>query len=571
MNWTQLRAILWVRYRLTRNQFVRAGQVNAVLSIFIMAALALAAIGLGVAGLALGPLAGRKAPPEVLMYIWDGLICGFCFVWLMGLVVELQRSESIDLDRLLHLPISLQQVFAFNFVASLFTPSILLLVPAMLLFGIGLALGAGIRMIFVVPLIVSFLFMVTAWTYCLRGWLAALMVNKRRRRTIVVWLTVFVVMLGQLPNILLHTPFFKQQSGKKAGYQKLTPELVADLHQVVPLGWPGYGAMKLREGELWPSLAATAACLLIGGVGFRRAYRLTMRFYTGSEGKIKIPAAGTSTAASPAVSTRTGTLMVERRLAWLPNDVAGLALATFRSLLRAPELKAALVLPIVFGAIGISTFLSATKTQIPWPARELAASLAVFCTLFFLAPSMSNSFGLDRNGFRSLVLLPTPRHYILCGKNLGFFPFILAMGTVLVSVVAALMHAPVSSVITAFLQIPTSFLIFCLPCNLSSILAPYRLAQGTLKAKRPKAMVVLAMMLSMFIQPLVVGPTLIPVGLQILFRYKGWVPWLPINILGTLCVFALAAGLYWMLLSPLGNLLQRREQTILKEVTEEVE
>jgi len=106
---------------------------------------------------------------------------------------------------------------------------------------------------------------------------------------------------------------------------------------------------------------------------------------------------------------------------------------------------------------------------------------------------------------------------------------------------------------------------------LSSILAPYRLAQGTLKAKRPKAMVVLAMMLSMFVQPLVVGPTLIPVGLQILFRYKGWVPWLPMNILGTLCVFAIAAALYWMLLSPLGNLLQRREQTILREVTEEVE
>ena len=35
------------------------------------------------------------------------------------------------------------------------------------------------------PLVLGFVFMVTAWTYCVRGWLAALMVNKRRRRAIV--------------------------------------------------------------------------------------------------------------------------------------------------------------------------------------------------------------------------------------------------------------------------------------------------------------------------------------------------------------------------------------------------
>ena len=50
MNWQHLRAILWLRWRLTKNQFARAGQINAVLSIFMLAMLVLGAVGAGVGG-----------------------------------------------------------------------------------------------------------------------------------------------------------------------------------------------------------------------------------------------------------------------------------------------------------------------------------------------------------------------------------------------------------------------------------------------------------------------------------------------------------------------------------------
>ena len=40
MNWEQLQTILWLRWRLTRNQFVRGGQVNAVLAILGIVVLA---------------------------------------------------------------------------------------------------------------------------------------------------------------------------------------------------------------------------------------------------------------------------------------------------------------------------------------------------------------------------------------------------------------------------------------------------------------------------------------------------------------------------------------------------
>jgi ABC-2 type transport system permease protein len=576
MNWEQLRAIIWLRFRLSRNQFIRAGQLNAVLSIGILAFMLITAGVFTVLGLVLGPVAGAKARPEVLMLVWDGLICAFFFIWLTGLMVELQRSESIDMERLLHLPVSLQQVFVLNFVASHFTPSIILFLPAMIAFSIGLAFGVGPLMALLMPLVISFIFMLSAWTYCLRGWLAALMVNKRRRRAILVWMTVCFVLLGQLPNVLVHSPFFRKQNpkGSSAVHDGKSDSLVSraliDLHRPVPLGWVGYGAMRLRQGRPWPALEAAAAGCVLGALGLMRAYRLTLRFYTGAENK-GAPSA-IARAVSPAVKLKPrGGLLVERRLPWLPDDIAGLALATFRSLARAPELKMALAMPLIFGAIGFSMFFSSSKGKLPWAIGEIATPVAVVLTLFFLAPSMANAFGLDRNGFRTLVLIPTRRDHILFAKNLGFFPFVALIALVLVAVVAALTHASWQAILTGLVQIPTSFLLFSLPCNLTSILTPYRLAQGSLKAKRPKAIVLFAVFLSMFIQPIIVAPTLLPIGLQLVFRHNNWLSWLPVSLLGTLVVLVLAAGLYWILLPPLGRLLQRREQTILREVTEEVE
>ena len=66
-------------------------------------------------------------------------------------------------------------------------------------------------MLLLLPLVLGFVFMITAWTYCLRGWLAALMVNKRRRRTVIVWVTMVFVLLCQLPNLVFNSSLFRQQ------------------------------------------------------------------------------------------------------------------------------------------------------------------------------------------------------------------------------------------------------------------------------------------------------------------------------------------------------------------------
>ena len=579
MNWEQFRVILWLRWRLTRNQLARRGQINAALSIFLVALMLLASVGFGVGGVALGAFAAAKAPAQALLLIWDGVIFFFLIFWAGGLMVEIQRSESIDLTKLLHLPVTLQQVFVFNYLASHFTPSIVVLLPGMLGLAAGLVLGAGPAMALMFPLVLGFIFMVTAWTYCLRGWLAALMVNKRRRRAIIVWMTIGIVLLGQLPNLVVNSPLFRQRflhrpqsRQQSAGTKSATPrdsiglpDLLVVAHSVAPPGWVGYGALQLKEGAVWPALALAAEGFLIGTLGLMQAYRMTLRFYQGAEKR---------TAAAPVGQLEkkpNGPLLVERRLPWLPDDTAALALATFRSLTRAPELKMALIAPVILGIVLSSMWF--TRSQHP-PVEALHAFLATAAVMFAsfaLAPTMANVFGLDRNGFRALVLLPTRRHHVLFAKNLAFFPFVGGTSLVLILLAKVLVQMSWLTVLVGLLQLPTAFLLFSLLHNMLSILAPYRLAQGTLKAKQPRAIVFVATFGALLLTPVVLFPLLIPPVLQLLFLKLGWLPWLPVNLLTAAMILAAAAGLYRAVLPLQGRLLQRREQTILSEVTEEVE
>ena len=579
MNWEQLRAILWLRWRLTRNQFTRGGQLNAVLSVLIGALLLMASGVLAVASIFVGAVVVAKAPAPVLLLVWDGVLFAFLIFWLGGLMVEIQRSESIDIPKLLHLPVTLPQVFVFNYAVSHLTTAIVLMLPGMIGLCLGLTLGAGWVMAPLLAVLLSLMFMITAWTYCLRGWLAALMVNKRRRRAIIVWLTLVLVLVGQTPNLLIHSRLFPKHQrrppsadagGKPASptaspKHLVLPETFIQAHLIVPPGWVGYCAMELRERRMTTALTTTVAACLLGALGLLRAYRLTLNFYLGAEpGRAAKPRQPVSRPAS-------GSWLLEQTLPGLPDDTAGLALATFRSLLRAPELKMAAIMPIVLIVLGLSMSFASSKGRFQGRWTDIAATGAIVLAGFSLGPAMSNLFGLDRNGFRSLVLLPTRRHHILLAKNLAFLPFAVITGLLLLALAAWVTRLSFSAVATGLVQLPTCFILFCMFCNLCAILVPYRFAPGTLQAKKPKPIVFLAILCVMLMVPMVAPLILIPPGLQLLFASLGWAPWLPVNLLSALVILAGVLALYAALLPFQGQLLQKREQIILREVTEEVE
>jgi hypothetical protein len=573
MSLEHLKAIIWLRWRLTRNMFARAGPLNAILSILMVGSVLMGALVFGAGGFLAGLLALGQLNDQIQMLVWDGVFVAFLFVWATGLMVEIQRSESIDLPKLLHLPITLQQVFVFNFVASLFTPSLILFVPLLAGLSAGLALSAGVHMALLCPLAFGVVAMITAWTYCLRGWLAALMINQRKRRAVIVWMTIAFVLVCQLPNLLVNNRFFRSKTsghphpaatpapGQTTNETLRLPDGFVQAHLVVPPAWAGYGAMFLKRQNPWPACGGIVGSGLITAWGLMRAYRMTIRFYQGADPHEKSRPVATRRA------VRSGTLLVERPLPFVPEDTAALALATFRSLWRAPELKMALIMPIVL-VIVLSSLRFTQLRHAPLQFTGFAATAAVVLASFSFFHVMANAFGFDRNGYRALVLLPIRRHHILLAKNLAFFPFVAGVALILLAVGEFLMRIPLPSLLAGCLQVPLAFMCFCLACNFLSVVAPYRVAQGSLQAEKPKPVTILAVFVTMMISPVLMAPTLIPPALQLLFNAQGWVPWLPVNFLVTLLMLVGVGAVYWLLLPLQGKLLQRREQAILQEVSE---
>jgi ABC-2 type transport system permease protein len=585
MNWDQLKTILWLRWRLTRNQWARSkgigGAIAAIIAFGVCltggTTFAVALVG-GIFGLA-------KADVSLLWGIWLGLTVAFLFFWVIGLLMELQRSESIDLQRLMHLPVALGQIFVINYLASHLTVSIVIVVPAMMGLALGLAISRGPSMLLLAPLALGMVFMITSWTYCLRGWLASLMSNPRKRRTVTVAIMFAFVLLGQGPNLYFNVirKYDQPAAGaaaesaeskhiaKSAGDKQELEQFRAAQKYIPPL-WLPLGAQALVEGSAQPALLGTLGCVAIGALGLRRAYRGTLRFYVGDSGGKAAPQIQQSRAPAAAVApAKAGRRFLELRLPGVPEQAAALALATFRSLLRAPEVKMAWGTSFIVTLILSVTILSRAAPKVPVAVKPFIAAGAVVFSVFMLVQFFSNQFGLDRDGFRALVLSPVERKFILLGKNLACLPVGAGFGVILLGLIAWRLHLSPFMFVAALLQLVGVLILAGLVGNLFSILVPYRVQAGSMKPTKLPGLAMLALMVCHFLFPIAMAPVFVPPLAEFIWRSEGLPTLVPVNLILSIVLAAVLALVYWLTLDPLGRLLQRRETKILGIVTVEVE
>jgi ABC-2 type transport system permease protein len=583
MDWSQLRTIIWLRWRLTRNQWSRS-QFNAVLIMIVTVAVLVFGVVSGIAGMLIGffILAGRS--PTRLLIAWDLFFGAFLFAWMIGMVSEIQRSETIDISRMLHLPISLRDIFLVNYIASHVTISIILFLPLVLGLSLGLMLSGQWLMIWMFPLVLGLVFMITAWTYCLRGWLAALMVNKRRRRAIIAGVTVSFIVLVQLPNIIgnlarqrkKHRPDtvksapLDEQAARRpvpvSRNKRPLPHAVLVAHKVVPFLWIGNGAMSLAMGNVLPALLSAAGAFCIGGLGLRRAYRTTIRFYQGHtvvrRSKQKPKARKVHDVSKN---------FLERKLPGIPDEAAALALAFFRSIMRAPEVKMALATNFIMLLLFGTMFFARRMSDLSDNLKFFVANGPVVFTFLGMSHLMFNQFGFDRGGFRQLVLLPVPRRHILLGKNLAFLPIALGFGFTLLVLIKIILHISFIIVFAAGLQLVATFLLLSIAGNLISVLVPYRITPGSMKRTKTSATTSFWIFISRLLSPLAMVPMFIPPAMGLLMSTLGWLPAGPVILLLSAILLGLLVFFYWLSLPGLGNLMLRREKKILQVVTEKVE
>jgi hypothetical protein len=564
VNWQHFRAFLWLRWRLLLNQMRRGGTANVVLMTLLLVGAGLLAAALFAIFFLIGFFVLPRASPTGLMYVWDGLVVAFLFFWATGLIIELQRAEVLSLDKFLHLPVSLKGAFLINYLSSLFRFSLVVFLPSMLALALALVLVKGPALLCLFGLLAAFFLMITAITYQFQGWLAALMVNPRRRRTVIVVVTAVFVLLCQLPNLANMLNLWGGAVGNRAQVE----QAIRLINLCLPPGWLPLGVEASAEGNFLVALLCTLGMGSLGAASLWRAYRTTLRMYTGqfSSGH-KEPVAAVVPAKK--VAGPVGNLL-EKSLPWLSEQASAIALGAFRSLLRAPEAKMTLISPVLLLVIFGSMFMT-RSVEVPLPLRPMPAFGAMAMILLCMAQLIGNQFGFDRSGFRIYVLSPAPRRDVLLGKNLAVAPLALGMGLIMVIVVQILLPMRLDHFLAMLPTGVSMYLLFCLLANWLSIFAPMAIRAGSLKPANTKLVPVLLQLVFAMLFPLVLAPALLPLGIEFVVEELGGIKGIPIFLLLSLLECAVLVVAYHFILSWQGSVLQSHEQKILNIVTTKAE
>jgi hypothetical protein len=262
---------------------------------------------------------------------------------------------------------------------------------------------------------------------------------------------------------------------------------------------------------------------------------------------------------------------LERRLPGTPDEAAALALAFFRSLSRASEVKMALatnfILLLFFGTMVFARRASNLEDNF----KPFAASGFVVFTFLGMSHLMFNQFGFDRDGFRQLVLLPVPRRQILLGKNLALLPVALGFGLTFLLLIKIVLHVSFIVICATALQLVATFLLLSMAGNLISVLVPYHIAPGSMRRTKTSAITSFLIFISRLLIPTAMCPMFLPPAMDLLVSRLGWLPSGPMNLMLSMVLLALLIFFYKLSLPSLGKLLLRREKQVLQVVTEKVE
>ena len=565
MNPQHLAAFVWLRQRLMMNQLRRAGIGNQIVLALLAASLMLGAGGTLGGGIAVGGFVLPAAPPLGRLLAWDGVVVGFLFVRLISLLSDLQRTDGIAPAKYLHLPVSPAGAFVVNYVSALAAPTLLFLVAAVVGLTLGQTLAGSPLTLLTLPLLVAFIFAVTAVTDLIQGAIASLALTPRRKQALGI-VAAFVIVGGvQIPNLLNISGLMPKAT---AGIDRDLVEPVARVvNLVLPPGWFALGAAGLADGAALPALAGTLGLTLIGVVALRLSYRTALRVAKGSDG-------GASRAAPVTVAVKTTTTrFAEWRLPGVPEPAAAVAVSAFRAMSRSAEIRATMigsVVMLVLFAIGLYAAADGLA-RLPAEARPALGFAAVGFLTALSSGLVGNLFGFDRAGFRAYVLSPVSRRDVLLGKNLAAAPFAVVPPALALAALTVACPPRLDHFLAVAVALPAMYLIACLVGNVVSVLFPMAYAIGATKPPQMKTLPLLANLTMTALLPLAFAPLLLPFGVEVLVAYLADLDVLPLALPLSALMLAGVVLLYRAVLPVEGRLLARREQALLATVVSSVE
>lgn len=598
----QLKALVRVRLLLFVRTLTAGKAIGTVVAALILVGSFFASLGLSAGAFFLARSAVRQ-PFDLAVATAAGTLL-FTGIWLWALLLELQRSDALDMRKLLYLPVSLRMVFVFNYAASLVTPATFFFVfPAL-----GATLGAASRnlsMLLILLLAPAFYLMLTAWTYYFRGILGALMENRRRRRIVMAVVPMVFVLIFQAPNLArlaferhrdnaresAETPaptFFGPYAGPEAG-EPSTPEEQDAAPETpeapepdtgggeeeswrvraiagavaIPLAWLPAGVYSLAAGRYGLAFLCFLGMAALGGAGLGLGYRSTLRHYTGAQKQRKAKRRRTAKPARERVTSR----LVRMRFPLLDDDTSAAAGIALTGLLRYPQVWMAMVSQLVFGAVIVAALGMRRGVGVP---EGLAALACIAWPHLAMLAFLMNVFGPDRSGFQLYVLLPTERRKFLVAKNLALFAVTGGVSLLLLLVAAAAGLLAAAPALTGAVLVVPYYLAIALVGNFASILSPFPLQMEGVRRQRSGGGQFLVLLGLLMLAPLTIPAAAVLMLDPLLALVGSGVP----AVASPLAALGLAAAGVWAYRATVerqGRFMERRETDMRAKLAREDE
>ncbi|MEZ5317410.1 MAG: hypothetical protein R2752_08435 [Vicinamibacterales bacterium] len=422
----QLRAFAWLRWHLLVNTF-RGGrkrdtleQISRALQLMVPVILVTLSLGSVLATMVLGFFAGRSlgqgllGPAPVLLAFRVALVVITAIVAFFAVSSPVQSSLT-KYTRLLLLPISRRMLHLTEVGASLFDPWIVLIVPGLAAFAVGLAAG-GMGTTGGLAAVAGLLFVaVLACLSATVGFLVAWLFRSRRRAEMLTLLIVLAISFASvLPALLAHRLDRRDGPARREGRNRQTT--MADVDRVFArVAWlpSELYAGAVRAGvdgrardAVWPLAGLGIQVLLL----FAASSVVHGRLVGSVEGR-------------GSRRHRVAPGVLRPRVPLASPATSAVAAAQFRSGLRSVRGRLVVILPGPLIAILLIAF-RAVPDEMPWVAEIarrghlLFAAGAVFA-VYALQPFTMNLFATDRAGLTLQFLSPASDVEIARGKAAG--------------------------------------------------------------------------------------------------------------------------------------------------------
>lgn len=583
---SQLAAILWLGRTLSRRRWERQSPLLAGFMVLLTVVGATSAVCALFLGYYVGVTFLPDLSPLFVLFVWDGIVAAFLVWWVTGVLLHLQLGgERFSLTKLMHMPVSPQGAFLLNFLSSQMRVSLGFFLALMLGLCIAHGVDHGVGDGAVIGLLVlASMAMIAALTYQFQSWLGRLMSNKRRRGTVVAVAVVIVVLIANLPAIYTRTLDFDGpatvDSGETADEESLLlgnlEATVIAVNVALPPGWLPIGVWTVNRGQYWPAALCFVGMLVVAALSLRRSYRRTLRFLTGGDdrGRRETRREVSACATRPMVHPERAFAATNGRwqgifdgfFSRLPEHARAVAWSSILLWRRAPQGKMVMLSPILLILLYVVLFSEFGSSD--WAAHASALAFLALVLMMCLT-LLTNQFGQDGGGFRTLVLVGAAPKEILLGKNLSLAPFAITIGLAALIVLQVMNPVSASHFAAHTVHLVSLYLVGCLVGNAFSIRTPRAMSPSSMSVPNSTAKMFLATFLAMVLFLVMTLPLILALLIERGVEAAGWP--IPVFLIFAALELAIVSFVYRKLLRAQARLLAERVEFVLHRVTEPVE